>query len=187
MCDNEARLRELGSLAVQGLLSDEEFAELALLSRGKQQARAQRADLITDLRASMLTRGVTVHDLFTAAEIAAAARSSVVSLGTRVTRAPRASAPDSSQKTWVRQKTGVPLIQIDRPGTKGMPCRYCKGQLLAPYVPSSLKQLDDGKLEANLERYYTDEGKQYFATDAGRAELARLVEYVRGGKIKPKR
>jgi hypothetical protein len=187
MFENEARLRELGIKAVQGQMTDEEFAELAQLSRAKQQVRVERENLISDLQARLRAQGVTIQELYTAAEIAAAARSSGEGLGLRVASGRQAVKPGSgTTKTWVRQKTGLTLLQIDRPGTQGMPCRYCKGQLLARYVPATLKQLDDGNLEANLERYYTDEGKQYFATDEGRAELARLVEYVRTSKVKPK-
>ena len=34
--------------------------------------------------------------------------------------------------------------------------------------------------------WQTEEGKQYFATDDGRAELAQLVNYIRTGTVKPK-
>jgi hypothetical protein len=186
MFENEARLRELGIKAVQGQMTDEEFAELAQLSRAKQQLRVERIKLISDMQASLRSQGITIQELYTAAEIAAAARSSGEGLGLRVTGGKQAVKPEGRTRTWVRQKTGLTLLQIDKPGSHGMPCRYCKGQLLARYVPASLKQLDDGHLEANLERYYTVEGKEYFATDEGRAELARLVQYVRGGKVKPK-
>ncbi|MBK6593260.1 MAG: hypothetical protein IPG23_11220 [Burkholderiales bacterium] len=187
MFENDARLRELGIKAVQGQMSDEEFAELAQLSRAKQQARAERTKLISELQASLRSQGVTIQELYTVAEITAAARNSGEGLGLRVAGPKQAVKPPSATpRTWVRQKTGLTLLQINKPGIQGLPCRYCKGQLLARYVPASLKQLDDGNLEANLEPHYTEEGRQYFATDDGRAELARLVQYVRNGKVKPK-
>jgi hypothetical protein len=188
MFENEARLRELGVRAVQGQMTDEEFAELAQLSRAKQQVRVERTKLISDMQASLRSQGVTIQELYTAAEIADAARSSGEGLGLRVASGRQAVKPGSgTTRTWLRQKSGLTLLQIERPGTQGMPARYCKGQLMARYVPATLKQLDDGNLEANLERYYTEDGKQYFATAEGRAELAQLVEYVRNGKVKPKR
>lgn len=58
---------------------------------------------------------------------------------------------------------------------------------MAHYVPANLKEQDDGNLEANLERCYTDAGKQYCATGEGQVELARLVQYIRTRQVKPKR
>ena len=188
MFEFETRLRELGVKAVQGQMTEDEFAELAQLSKAKQKLRADRVALIAGLQDKLRNAGVSVQELFTAAEITSAARSNGEGLGLRVTGTRQAAEPGKGRRTAIRQsKTGVTLIQITKPGAKGKPYRYCKGQVLDRYVPNSLKQLDDGNLEANLERYYTEEGKPYFATDDGRAELARLVQYVRGGKVMPKR
>lgn len=43
MSGNEKRLRELSNKAVEGTMSDEEFAELAQLSKAKQKLREDRA------------------------------------------------------------------------------------------------------------------------------------------------
>ncbi len=187
MIENDARLRELGAKAVQGQMTDDEFAELALLSRAKQKLREERTTLIADLKDKLRNHGVTIQELYTPAEIAAAVRGSNEGPGLRVKGASVKPQTTSAVRTWVRQKTGVILIEIHKPGTNGLPCRYCKGQLLPYYVAAGLKELDDGQLDANLERHYTDEGKRYFATDEGRTELAQLVQYIHTHKTKPKK
>lgn len=183
MSGNEKRLRELSNKAIEGTMSDEEFAELAQLSKAKQKLREDRAAMIAGLRETVQSRGIAVDELFTPAEIAAAQRGS---LGRRVARAKPARSP-SPAATWVRQKTGVALLEVDLEGSNGFPCRYCMGQILPYYVPKGLKQLDDGQLESNLARHFTETGKQYFATPEGQAELARLVDYIRSHKPKPRR
>lgn len=52
-------------------------------------------------------------------------------------------------------------------------------------VSKNWKLLDNGQLEANLERHFTAQGRKYFATPEGQAELARLVNYIRTHGIKP--
>ena len=189
MIDNDTRLRELSSKAIEGTMSDEEFAELAQLSRAKQKLREGRAALIAGVRETLQGQGITIHELFSAAEIAAAVPTSG-SLGRRVVvpRPARAAAPagaPGSASTWVRQKSGLVLVEVNRDGANGLPCRYCKGQASPYYVSKGLKSLDDGQLEANLERCYTAAGRLYFATDEGKAELAQLVNYIRTHKLKP--
>lgn len=69
----------------------------------------------------------------------------------------------------------------------GVPCRYCKGQSSPYYVSKDLKRLDDGQLEANLATWYTAAGREYFATDEGKIELAQLANYIKTHKLKPQR
>lgn len=54
-------------------------------------------------------------------------------------------------------------------------------------MPKTFKDLDDGQLEANLDRYTTVAGKEYFATEEGRAERARLLDSIRTKIVKPPR
>lgn len=185
MSDNERRLRELSNKAIEGDMTDEEFAELAQLSKAKQKLREDRVAMIAGLRETVQSQGITIRELFTDAEIAAAVPRSG-SLGRRVVRAKPARSP-SPAATWVRQKTGVALLEVDLEGSNGFPSRYCMGQILPYYVPKGLKLLDDGQLESNLARHFTETGKQYFATPEGQAELARLVSYIRSHKLKPRR
>lgn len=124
-----------------------------------------------------------IHEIFTPAEIVAA----LPQLGAVGRRAARVKEPRSPSPaaTWVRQKTGIVLVEVNLEGGNGFPSRYCLGQSLPYYVPKGLKVLDDGRLEANLAQHFTETGKQYFATADGQAELARLVSYIRTRKLKP--
>ncbi len=78
------------------------------------------------------------------------------------------------------------LVEVRQAGFNGFPCRCVKGQLLSPHVSKGFKRLDDGQLEVNLERCYTPEGRAYFATDEGRADLARLVHYIKTHRLNPR-
>ena len=185
MFDGDIRLRELSNKAAEGGMTDEEFAELAQLSRAKQKLREDRAALIAGLRDSLQGQGIALGDLFSAEEISAAALQGVLTVRQRrALRVKQVQAPVLGT-TWERQKKGLVLVEVNKSGNNGFPCRYCKQQLLPYYLPKSLKELDDGQLEANLERHFTDKGRVYFATDEGRAELTRLVGHIRTHDIKP--
>lgn len=186
MIDTEARLRELSLKAIEGAMSDEEFAELAQLSRAKQKARQARVALIAGLKESLQSQGIAINELFSAAEISAAMAKPAGSPARRAVAAKPKGAGGGSG-TWVRQKQGLVLVEISQPGLRGLPSRYCKGQSMSYYVSKAFKDLDDGQLEANLDRYTTDAGKEYFATDEGRAERAQLLDSIRTKKVKPAR
>lgn len=183
MFDNDTRLRQLSLKAIEGTMSDEEFVELSQLSKAKQKVREDRATMVAGLRETLAGHGVSIQELFTVDEIAAALANRN-SLGSRVVRA-KPARTQSSAGTWVRQKSGVVLVEVTRDGSNGLPSRYCKGQRLPSYLPKGLKMLDDGQLETNLARHFTETGKQYFATDAGEVELDRLVRHIRSHDIKP--
>ncbi len=183
MFNNDTRLRELSLKAIEGTMSDEEFVELSQLSKAKQKVREDRAAMIAGLRETLGSHGIPIQELYTADEIAAAVANGS-SLGRRVARAKPARAQGSAG-TWVRQKSGVVLVEVSLGSSNGLPSRYCMGQRLPHYLPKGLKMLDDGQLEANLARHFTETGKQYFATDAGKVELDRLVRHIRSHDIKP--
>lgn len=183
MFTEETRLHELGGKAADGAISDAEFTELVTLSRARQKSREDRAAMVCGLRENLQRQGITIHELFTSAEIAAAQLASATGRSTVGAKKARAQSPAAA---WVRQKTGVVLVEVNVEGSNGFPCRYCAGQDLPYYVPKGLKLLDDGKLETNLPLYFTETGKQYFATAKGQTELARLTKYIRTHKIKPK-
>lgn len=184
MLDNDTRLRELSLKAVEGAMSDEEFAELAQLSRAKQKLREGRAALIAGWRETLQSQGITIHELYAADDIARAALLNGALLGQRVPSVKSARKPGAT-RPWERQQTGVALIEIPNARRGGNTCRYCKGQPLRYYVPKDLKLLDDGQLEANLARYYTVAGRLHFATDDGKTELARLLKYIQTHGMKP--
>jgi hypothetical protein len=193
MFDREARLRELGVKAQEGTIADEEIAELAQLAKSKQQARGERLAQIAGLRQMMRDSAITISDLFSSEEINGAAAQEI---GKSLGQGDRSPAPrqrvkrvrEAGSDNWVRQKSGLVLVEVRLEGANGFPSRYCKGESLAqPYVAKSLKQLDDGQLESNLERHYTEEGRRYFSTEEGKVELARLINFIKARKVKPKR
>lgn len=170
-------------------MTDEEVAELAQLSRAKQKAREDRAALIAGLKDSLQSQGITIAELFSAAEIAAALPRTGSTKRASAPRPQRAQTPEKAGDVagnWVRQKQGLVLVEIRMPGLQGLPSRYCQGQRMAYYVPKALKALDDGQLEANLDRYTTEAGRTYFATEAGSAERAQLLNYIRTRPLKPR-
>ncbi len=183
MFDKDTRLRQLSLKAVEGTMSDEEFVELSQLSKAKQKVRQDRAAMIAGLRETLGSQGIAIQELFTVDEIAAALPNRS-SLGSRVVRA-RPARTQGSAGTWVRQKSGVVLVEVSLDGSNGLPSRYCQGQRLPYYLPKGLKMLDDSQLESNLARHFTETGKQYFATDTGKVELDRLVRHIRTHDIKP--
>jgi hypothetical protein len=209
MFQQEDRLRALSQKAIDGTVTDEEFAELTKLSRAKKQIRDKKAALIAELQQNIAGQQITMQELFSAQEIYAAAstiglpgRPAQPGTGVPLPRKTQGKQSPSdgtnrnngisgtagvgeSTGTWVRQKRGLVLIEIKKPGTQGLPCRYCQGQTMSFYVPPALKALDDGHLDSNLDRHTTDAGRAYFATAEGQAERAQLLEYIRTRKLKP--
>lgn len=187
MLDNENRLHELSNKAADGTMSEDELAELARLSMAKKKAREERSSLLSEIRENLTQHAITILDLFSPKEIAAASpKQDLAAKRLAPTARERPAKTARTVGTWVRQKkAGVVLVEVSHDGVNGFPSRYCMGQAMPPYVSKGLKLLDDGQLEANLERYYTAKGRAYFATDAGRAELAQLVTYIRTHKLKP--
>ncbi len=72
MIDNETRLRELAVKAVDGVMSEEEFAELVQLSNAKRMLRESRALMIANIRETLRSQGITIQELFSAEEISLA-------------------------------------------------------------------------------------------------------------------
>ena len=97
------------------------------------------------------------------------------------------------QGQGVSKKTGDVLIQMASPSGRGQPAKYNKGQDLPQYVSVSFKNLFEThkeNFEAELAKHFTPEGVAYFATDEGKAELAKFVDFVKTKQIlvqKPKK
>ncbi len=81
MIDSETRLRELGCKAVDGVMTDEEFAELAQLSTAKRALRERRATMIANIRETLRSEGIAAQELFSAEEIALAGARSGARVG----------------------------------------------------------------------------------------------------------
>ncbi|MBK6593259.1 MAG: hypothetical protein IPG23_11215 [Burkholderiales bacterium] len=184
MFEDETRLRNLSSRAIEGVITDEEFSELIQLSKAKRKSQKDRAALLFNFRETFDKHSITIHDLFSASDIAAAISSKRIGVVDETTAKPK------RRQSGVRSarfqfKNGPVLIEISVAGKRGFACRYCKGQPLPGYVSKSFKLLDDGQLETNLARYYTAEGQEYFATVDGSVELARLLNYIKTHQVKP--
>jgi hypothetical protein len=194
MFNDDARLQQLSVKAQAGDMSDDEFTELAQLSRAKKVHREARSARITGLRETLRAEQIGLADLYSRDEIMSAALAGTSDsgpLGSVPRRARRLAPPQRiaiDGASHSRQKSGLVLIEAMAPGGRGAPCRYCKGESLAkPYVAKGFKALDDGQLEANLARHSTAAGREYFATDEGRAELARLMRFIQLRKVNPRR
>lgn len=183
MVEYDTRLRELSTKAIDGALSDDEFAELAQLSRIKRAWRAKRAANIAALRDAMLRQGIAIHDVFTLAEIEAALPPPDSDGGLASTPLPKAGNAAHAKRSRASRQFGSALIEVTRIGRAGYPARYYKGQPLRNKVCAAFKALDDGQLESNLARHYTEYGQQYFATLQGKQDLARLLMYIRGEQV----
>lgn len=172
----QQRFKELQEKLSKFAISTEEQAELADLVAKAQKVFQERDSVIARLKSEISENVLTVTDLFSAAEIRAAGRQPSV-------RAEKA-AP-AGRKAKGGSRAGIPVLIHAKVGKgAGAPSKYYKGQKLPPVVPKNFKALDEGgALSANLARYHTAEGKLYFATPEGKAELETLENYIRTGKV----
>lgn len=193
---DDARLRHLGSLALAGELSESELNELARLSLAKKAHREARVARIAELRAVLTAEGINPTDLYSTHEMTQALKTAGVSTGpgdggpirTRPAAPTRSEKATNGRPDYSRRKSGLVLVEALTLGGRGSPCRYCQGESLAkPYVAKAFKALDDGQLETNLARHYTEAGRAYFATADGQAELARLLRFIQTRKVNPRR
>lgn len=192
MFQDDALLVQLTLRAREGEISDDELVQLGQLAKAKKQHRDERAARIAGLKELLKAEGIVVTDLFSVDEIsyAAVATGQITDFLKAKARGANRPAPKRAERPeggWVRRKTGLVLVEVKLPGA-GQPCRYCKGEsLIKAYVARGFKSLDDGQLEANLTRYYTDAGREYFATEDGQVELARLIRFIKARKVNPNR
>lgn len=184
MFEDETRLRNLSSKAIEGVITDEEFAELMQLSKAKRKTQEDRAVLLINFRETLDKNTISIHDLFSASEITAAIQGKRMVHENELSKKPKLRKLGSKSERF-QFKNGPVLIEISAEGKRGAPCRYCKGQRLPGYVSKAFKVLDDGQLETNLTRYYTAQGQEYFATVDGSTELVRLLNYIKTHQVKP--
>lgn len=174
----QERFRHLQGKLSTFSITPEEQRELADLVAKAQKVFQERDSVIARLQAEIAENVISISDLFSASEIRSAVRQSGA-----VAEKP---APSSRRKA-VRGggKVDNPVLIRAKVGKgAGAPSKYSRGQKLPPVVPKNFKALDvDGTLSDNLSKYYTDEGRIYFATPEGRAELVILENYIRAGKV----
>lgn len=80
---------------------------------------------------------------------------------------------------------GVALIVLPKTGARGATASYTKGQEIGSYVSPRFKALyeaDKANFESELKKHFTEDGKKYFATPEGAAELKVYVEAVKTKK-----
>ena len=171
----EARARDAGECRVR--------------SGGKHLAVQCREECVEQLEATRVVRSASsARQSLTRRQLARGVRAQQRADDAVQARELRGHIQQAGQGTHSRQKSGLVLVEVMAPGGRGVPCRFCKGESLAkPYVAKGFKALDDGQLEANLARYTTDAGREYFATVEGQAELARLVRFIQRRKVNPRR
>ncbi len=175
---SQSRFRELQSKLGTFSISSEEQQELADLVAKGQKIFQQRDAVIARIKHDLAESGIGIHDLFGAAEIRAAARPGSANSAAAAPLPGRRAGPRAGAKGGA-----TVLIRAKIGKGAGAPSKYHRGQKLPPLVPRNFKALDEGgALSQNLSKYYTDEGRAYFSTPEGQAELARLEEYIRTGK-----
>lgn len=107
-------------------------------------------------------------------------------LGAVVTQAAGPAAKKSTGKSGTKtQFQGEVLIHI---ANGSRPAEYKKGQPLAQYVSGTFKKLyedNKNKFEEALAPYIQEAGKAYFATEEGKAEFTKFVEFVKTKKVNP--
>lgn len=174
----QTRFRELQGKLSSFSISPEEQQELVDLVAKGQKIFQQRDSVIARIKDDLAESGIGIHDLFSVAEIRAAARPAGVGA------APASPAMGRRPGTRTASKGATTVLIRAKVGKgAGAPSKYHRGQKLPPVVPRNFKALDEGgALSQNLAKYYTDEGRTFFATPEGQAELGRLEEYIRTGK-----
>ena len=174
----QERFRDLQGKLSTFSITTEEQRELAELVAKAQKVFQERDSVIARLQAEIAENVISIRDLFSAAEIRSAVRQS----GTTAEKP----VPSARRKAIrVGGKVNNPVLIRAKVGKgAGAPSKYSRGQKLPPVVPKNFKALDvAGALSDNLAKYYTEEGRIYFATPEGQAELAALENYIRAGKV----
>ncbi|WP_175888065.1 hypothetical protein [Burkholderia contaminans] len=208
--DKQARYNEL--LAGFAELDDKGMEELTKLKKELVTNKTKRGDNVTKvttqikdlnltiselfgsgaaLAETLRAEGVTITELFSREEISDAAHMlGLVATAGKKTATTRAAAA-------VRPSDANEILLTKAPeGGKGRSFEYRQGRVFehasetvkTPWVvqpkafPKSL--LENGQTEAALLKIATETGKTYFATEEGKAELAKLVEVAKDAKKK---
>lgn len=129
----------------------------------------ERAATVAEISAAIVDNNVKLSDL------SPDAQKSLGAVQEKAARAPRGK----------NKPRGVALIVLPKIGPKGVAASYAKGQEIGTYVSPRFKALyeaDKANFESELKKNFTEEGKKYFATPEGAAELKAYVEAVKTKK-----
>ncbi len=178
--ESQERFKFLQSRLASFEISEAEQQELNALVTTAQKLSLERESVLARIKAEIAQYHIALLEVFSIAE------------------ARKASSPDGLPAAGAKKgrktkgaggstkKSGLVLIQVKLNKGAGAPSKYSKGQKFPAYVPKNFKLLDKGADTAShLAPYFTEEGKRYFATAEGQAELATLVNYIRTGRVAP--
>ncbi len=179
--EKQLRFNQLIALFSSGDISDEQEAELIALRKELKQNKVDRVEKLAVLRNQIDELGVSIEELYSAEEIAVAAQKVKVTLSDKSKVGKKEARPSDSNE--------VLLVLRNAPGEKGpSEWRYRQGRIYErasgttsqPWAmrekqfPSKLLKI--GTSAEQLRPYFTSSGVAYFASEAGQAELAKLVE-----------
>lgn len=169
--EQEVELQEIAARIVAGTASPEEQATLLKLSELKKKAVAERAEKIKNFVLAIKERGVHFNELaeaFDPAQVLAWSKARGL-IDPQVTK----------QRGPKTKNTNPLLIQFEiTPGGKfGAGYRFKQaGQIHEKFV--ELYKANKDNYEKALSRYFTEDGKEFFATKEGKADLKRVIGVI---------
>lgn len=179
--EKQSRFNQLITLFASGDISDEQEAELLLLRKELKSNKAERIELIAELKNQIAKLHVPIDELYSKAEILSSAQA--FGLVTKVTV--KKSLP-GNRNDRTSDSNEVLLILSKEPGESGpTDWKYRQGRvyertgrMATPWQHKQYpaKLLNVGYSAESLRPYFTPAGVAFFATEAGQAELAVLVE-----------
>ncbi len=180
-----AELKQEQANIIQSLADLTDVSKMEELMASLKAVKKQIADIEHERTGSLneVSQSILIHSI-KFSELTEAARQM---LGAVVAHA---AAPAAAKKSAGKGGTkpsfqGEVLIHV---ANGSRPAEYKKGQPQAQYVSGTFKKLyedNKDKFEEALAPYIQEAGKVYFATEEGKAELARFVEFVKTKKVIP--
>lgn len=182
--EKQSRFDHLILLLRNGEMNGEQEEELLALRREMQNNKQERATRVAAVKETVVELGISVGELFSAAEISAAQRPTAIAAKT------------GERKTRPSDANEVLLSLPKEPGVKGPSAwDYRRGRVFErgsgttpkPWplklraFPTKLLALGDSA--ETLRPYFTPAGVAYFATAEGQAELDKLVETVQEARL----
>lgn len=187
---NKQRFDELHNREDLSDVEEEEYTGLRKL-RGES-AKARKATVL-DLVSKMKEHDISMLDLkdngAPVSDIDKLFDANTIRLAAGASAAPKTTKKSSGAKKTPGTVEPGTLISV-KIGTTGRPTLYMKGTKLGTYVQPAIKALAEEhgkKLEQFLlDKYATEEGKTYFGTTEGKAELTAYAEHARTKDAQPK-
>lgn len=178
--ESQERFKFLQSRLASFEIGETEQQELNGLVTTAQKLSLERESVLSRIKSEIAHYHIGLLEIFSATEARkASAPETHASAGAKKSKKTKAASGST-------KKTGLVLIQVKLNKGAGAPSKYSKGQKFPAYVPKNFKLLDKGADTAsNLAPYFTEDGKTYFASAEGQAELAAFVNYIRTGRVAP--